>query len=348
MLNYKKAGLLGLIIILLAACAFYFGYWIRTPQYALNVISKALSQHDAETFSQYVDLDNLYDKLFDDSFTAEVKPNKERANAALLTHLTAIKRLVVPVFTAATLNYVKTGNAELTGSTANDPTGRGVQLAMGMVLKLGLTNLEFKSFDGLNKNGSVATAKITIYDRQLEKELPLLLKMQAGPDGHWKLVSLDDIPAYLKLRQTALDAKLKELNKPKAAKIATIARILDGKDAPQFQVLVVRQPNLTYALKAFFSLVNLSSKDIASVSGIMKIYDKENVQRFATSFEAGHIAAGKLLYTSNTWELNPYIADQQILRRIKMAEVKAVFEITSIIFSDRTSITLQDRLPDFQ
>ena len=95
-----------------------------------------------------------------------------------------------------------------------------------------------------------------------------------------------------------------------------------------------------------FTLVNTSPKDIASVSGIMRIYDKENTVRFVTSFEAGKIAAGKQLRTSNTWELNPYLADQQMLSRAKVSGLKASFEITSVIFADKSSISLQDRLPE--
>lgn len=144
MSKFKKPALISLMILILAAAAFYFGYWIRTPQYALQTVASSIQNHDTAKFSRYVDLDNLYDKLFDDCLAAEVKPNKERTNAALLTHLAAIKRLVVPVFKAATVNYVKTGNAELTAGQADDPTGRGAQLAMGMAWKLGLANIEFK------------------------------------------------------------------------------------------------------------------------------------------------------------------------------------------------------------
>jgi len=346
MSKFKKPALISLMILILAAAAFYFGYWIRTPQYALQTVASSIQNHDTAKFSRYVDLDNLYDKLFDDCLAAEVKPNKERTNAALLTHLAAIKRLVVPVFKAATVNYVKTGNAELTAGQADDPTGRGAQLAMGMAWKLGLANIEFKRLEGITRSGQEAVANLTVYDRQLDKDFPVHLRMRPNQDHYWQIVAVDDIPDYLKQRQEVLDVKLKELNGPKAAKIASIVRLLEDRDAPQMQLLVVRQPTLSYALKMVFTLVNTSPKDIASVSGIMRIYDKENTVRFVTSFEAGKIAAGKQLRTSNTWELNPYLADQQMLSRAKVSGLKASFEITSVIFADKSSISLQDRLPE--
>ena len=49
-----------LIVAVLAAGAFYFGYWVKTPQYTLNLIANAVVNHDTAAFEKHVDLDNLF------------------------------------------------------------------------------------------------------------------------------------------------------------------------------------------------------------------------------------------------------------------------------------------------
>lgn len=45
--NKKIYKIIGLIVLLiLAGCAFYFFYWVKTPQYSLKLIQESVQNHD--------------------------------------------------------------------------------------------------------------------------------------------------------------------------------------------------------------------------------------------------------------------------------------------------------------
>jgi hypothetical protein len=98
-------------------------------------------------------------------------------------------------------------------------------------------------------------------------------------------------------------------------------------------------------ISADFALTNLGTRDILSVSGIVTIKDADGTVRFTDAFEAGSIPAGKTSSAHNSWALNPFVEDQQKLTSNTKQQISGSFAVTSVIFTDHTSLTLLDRLP---
>ena len=58
--SHKRIMLIvGAIVILAAIAAFYLLYWVKTPQYSLNIIKESVAKHDLMTFERHVNLQNI-------------------------------------------------------------------------------------------------------------------------------------------------------------------------------------------------------------------------------------------------------------------------------------------------
>ena len=55
-----KYLLLFAVIAIAAAVAWYFAYWVKTPQYSLGLIGSAVQKHDFAAFEKHVDMETLY------------------------------------------------------------------------------------------------------------------------------------------------------------------------------------------------------------------------------------------------------------------------------------------------
>ena len=71
----KKIGLEILAVVILGL-AFFFFYVVKTPQYSLYLIHKAVQSHDTVSFEQHVDLDTIYSKGIDDLIASGLKGKK--------------------------------------------------------------------------------------------------------------------------------------------------------------------------------------------------------------------------------------------------------------------------------
>ncbi len=70
--SLKKVGL-ALLAVIVIGFAFYNLYWVKTPQYSLTLIQKAIQTHDVNSFEQHVNLDSIYNKGIDDLLAASMK-----------------------------------------------------------------------------------------------------------------------------------------------------------------------------------------------------------------------------------------------------------------------------------
>jgi hypothetical protein len=336
-----------LIVAVLAAGAFYFGYWVKTPQYTLNLIANSVVNHDTAAFEKHVDLDNLFSQLFDDAIAAEFHLQTAPANPFLQNQIIGIKSTIVPVFTGMAKNFVQSGTIGSALDAAGTNAGRGGQLAEGMAVKLGVPYMVYKNITGVTKNGdNEAIVSLSIEDKQTGKALPVRFRMVRLEDGTWQIKQVANVKEYLEARQAAIAAKLAELNKPIQDQINAAVKIVDsGAKAPRFTFLSLVEGLPVAGIGADFSLTNLGTKDILSVSGSVTIKDAEGTPRFTDGFEVGGIQAGKTISAHNSWALNPFVDDQQKLAANTKQQISGSFAITSVIFKDNTSLTLMDKLP---
>ena len=86
-----KYLLLFAVIAIAAAVAWYFAYWVKTPQYSLGLIGSAVQKHDFAAFEKHVDMETLYSSAYDDVVVASFLVNN--INKFYFKTKTAIKKL---------------------------------------------------------------------------------------------------------------------------------------------------------------------------------------------------------------------------------------------------------------
>ena len=106
-----KYLLLFAVIAIAAAVAWYFAYWVKTPQYSLGLIGSAVQKHDFAAFEKHVDMETLYSSAYDDVVVASF--GNERLSSPILAALVQnIKGVAVPILIDQTRQYVNGGTME--------------------------------------------------------------------------------------------------------------------------------------------------------------------------------------------------------------------------------------------
>ncbi len=108
--SHKKIILIvGAIVILAAMAAFYLLYWVKTPQYSLNIIKESVAKHDLMTFERHVNLQNIGTQAIDDMIATTISP-EDRKKPLIIGMINMVKAAAVPAFITQTQKYVETGN----------------------------------------------------------------------------------------------------------------------------------------------------------------------------------------------------------------------------------------------
>ena len=200
----RTATMLAIIMLALAvgSILWYFFIHARSPEYALDEIRDAVLSQDAEKFERYVNLDlatgKLYDDVTRDLFTEDTSLTPQtRAKATSFYQL--IKPQVSAGIKTTLLSYAASGEWQLPGGLL-----RGRQLGIdfeNFLERTQLKNITPVAIEGVDRDGSTATARIKAKDETTQTELTLLVAMEQSADGHWQV-------AYIKNYRDCLDRLL--------------------------------------------------------------------------------------------------------------------------------------------
>ena len=195
----------GVIVLAIAVLAWYLGYYIQRPAYALEQAAAALTAHDAEAFQRRVNINAVtaagYDDLTYVLFSGDTHlKEKERNKSGKFYE--SIKDSVAGGMAQSILTAVGSGTW---------PTPEGVDPLKGRQLGIDfeylmecshLRDTELLSIGETAWDGSAAVASIQVRDGGTGIEFPLQLRMERGPAG-WQIVRVTNYRAYLEAVQSA-------------------------------------------------------------------------------------------------------------------------------------------------
>ena len=200
----------GVIILTIAVLAWYLGYYIQRPAYALDQAAAALTAHDAEAFQRRVNINAVtmagYDDLTYVLFSGD-------------THLKEKERNKSGKFYENVKDGVAGGIAQsiLTAiGSGTWPTPEGVDPLKGRQLGIDfeylmecshLRDTTLLHIDSIVRDGNTAMANITVRDEGTDLEFPLQLRMERGDMG-WQVVRIVNYRAYLEAVQKAAASNL--------------------------------------------------------------------------------------------------------------------------------------------
>ena len=331
-ISNKVKGLILLLALVIAGMCFYFFYWIKTPEYSMNMIVEAVEKHDVATFERHVDLEALLSKGYDDFVLYNVADLKPEEIKKAQVSSWAMK----PTFIGATKNvlnqYVESGKPSLEAEK-----NRGAAILMK---KMGLGATDYKGTGAVTKNGSDAVVEVKLLNSYYNKEFVLKVRMAQLGDGTWQIVGIENLAQYLDEASKARKEKLAVLNKPIKEDLATYIVA----EKPELEIIPWESGK---GLKITIPMTFPKEKTIVGILGEVVISkDGKEVARKIVNFQ-GSSHMGKTSRPIDVIPLNRLAGGDSILLSTSPDKLTSEFSIIAILFSDETVIKLEEELPEF-
>ena len=345
--NHKARNItiIVLSLALMAGAAFYFFYWLKSPQYSLKLIRDAVQRHDAVTFEKYVDVNNLNSRAIDDMVTATISP-EDAQNPLLSTMVLMVKNTALPHFNSQMRTYVATGS--FAPSQQND---EGQQIAALAATRTGLENLTFQGVDNAERKNDMATVTCTMRDTKLAQDFKVKLLMQRLPDQTWRLEEIANLSEFLVAHDDAVSAKLSKLNEPISAEIDSKVQVIkDGSKVYKVERVDTAVSGIQLSsVKAAFSF-KLLDPNVTRVRGNVEFYDKDNQVLFSRAFDSEGLDLSKqkdgIWSFADEWRLNSFDTMDKKLLAADMSTAKTGIVFTGVTMKDGKEINFLTSLPE--
>lgn len=347
MLEKQKKLIVGLLIVVLCALAYYFFYWIKTPQYSLNLIRDAVKAHNTEKFERHVDLDTLLNKGYDDVIAYYMKTEGKdlggfqaiAAGAAQLVKPSVTASLKSEILKSVSGNKetVSDKNGESLNKNQNNQQNQQNQQNQlnNAVDKIANNNTEVKDISVIAKESEVSTVAITLFNKDLNKNFDLKLKMNKLENGEWRIKEITNLIEFLENIKAAEIAKAKEIDKTAKENIYkhVTGRLKEGSRNSSGGWFP------TYTLSMTVDIKNITDKEVKNVKFFVKDFDGNGEFVKNVDFDIIPSIPANGTYTAKTTiKLNEFDAkDKKIITEDLRNHIVLVYTM-SLETSDGTKI----------
>lgn len=218
----KAAKIMGIVILIVAIIGGWYNfYYIKTPEYSLDILQEAVKKHDVEKFKKHVDLESVLSNSVDDLFAIEFKDkvNNEAANEFAKGLVAVLKPTIVSTLKTEIIKSVETGTWQInenTGSSSDNSTADN-KASASMISDIGAKDVSFNSMQYVKKDGDISHTGIEIITPALSTPFTLDFQMNKNDDGTWKITKITNFKEYAEEIVAAKKDDLKkyiELTKP--------------------------------------------------------------------------------------------------------------------------------------
>lgn len=347
----------GIVVLAIIGLLFYFLYWVKTPAYSLNLIREAIEKHDLVKFEKHVDTESLYNRAFDEVVQKNLTNSGYENNQLVMGLVGMLKKTAVDELINQTKKYVETGDFEIPGQKAapaktNQPDGKDV--ANNLNKNAGISYIQFKGVENTQKDGKIAVVTTKVYDKRVDKDFVVKLKMRELEDGEWKVVEAANLTEYLEEREKAIVEKLNALNKPIQEQIDKLIQIVDTEVEAVNENSFFPMYRLKYRVRYKLAQTEKKIRDLQGVylisddngkdiygqkvkhNKLLSIYERadyspEKVYRF--SFQSGST-------------LNPFIPSEEKIIKQGVNSFKHQFKVYCLGLEDGTVLELLTEIPE--
>ncbi|BEU87659.1 hypothetical protein TAMA11512_11230 [Selenomonas sp. TAMA-11512] len=208
MTRVSRAGKIRLyaVLVLVAAAVvgcgiWYFSYYTKSPDYAVERIQEAIEQKNQEMFLRYVDLDAVLDSSIDALLLGVVEFDDQmpaEARAAMMSYLRMFKMPLVTTLKQEILHYV--ANGEWMQADAEEQSEN--PLDMNAVLtRTGLSGLQFRQIDYItqDKEAGTAAAGVRVFQTDAAEEFVFDVELVQNEGKGWQVKSIRNFQDFIML-----------------------------------------------------------------------------------------------------------------------------------------------------
>ena len=335
MKNKKALTLTLLICVALAAAAFYFLYFIRTPAYALNQARIALKEHDTAKFEQYVDVQCVLDNAFEDIIKAESKINNDNifSNPFAMGILHMLKPAVVDLLKQEALDRIA---AKPVQSNQDNQVVDPVPDAMRRNLErhIPLDKLTVKDLKLTKQDRDQATAHLVLHNESLNKDFLAQLHLEANDQGDWQIKKVSNLSELIIQLSAAKKAKQAADNKP------IMERLNRAVQTSEVDLNISADSNSKESEPQMLLLASLSATNRTNVAINRMYYDVTIVDEQGKELYSypehfrGYIAPAQTMQLETSKTLNAMLPDDKRLMGLDLSKLKGRIQITYIAFDD--------------
>ena len=322
--------LMGCII---AAVSSYQHIYMKTPDYAVSQVIRAVRAGDTETVNRHVDEGALSGQFFD----ALVSHTSDSTDESFLLNIIR-SPLRASFITTANL-YLNWG---LAGNTDNDEyqkTETNLRRTLKSAgLSVPLAGWHLNGADWSHDN----TVKLYLYNDRLGATIPCTVTLEQTPSHTWMITGLADPEAFLNDLREVMKQELTEYNQPTQKKIDAIMTVRNVSSK------IVSGQGRTFLRLSYTPVFRKDRTDIAAVKAVYTLRrDSDKVVLYTSPLRLS-TSAEKRTYESQ-FLLNPLIPSQyNLIRSQTLDGMTGELHITAITLKDGTSFSLADTLPDGQ
>ena len=205
----KITCLVGFLIVIFGFC-FYFFYWVQRPMYSLNMIRSAVVERNVEKFEEYVDLNSIYDKAYDeyvltvvDRYSEQNNKNKGLnrtiAKALAVSAVKVFKGDVVHSLKETTIESIKgrDGKATLPDEKKTNAGTLFIKVADSICENNDLKGLRAEKIDVPVVTDGTAEGYAVFRNKEGGDPLTVKFRMKQTENGYWKIVEILNVREIL-------------------------------------------------------------------------------------------------------------------------------------------------------
>lgn len=200
LLGKGKMRLLIAVLVALAALvgggAYYFGYYVKTPEYAVRMMGEAVAAHDQAKLERYADVARIVETSSDAFLEGMMDADRvlsEEARIAVSSFAQMFRMSVSMSFQDAIREAVRAGG--WSGASGSGPAD--VRLILD---RAGLSQMEPRGFEGIERTAEGGTeALFRVFQREANEEFVFRARMEKAEDGAWRATEIVNFREFIAL-----------------------------------------------------------------------------------------------------------------------------------------------------
>ena len=186
-LDKRVLAVIVFLLLVAIGVGYYFYYWIRRPEYSMEIIRKALATGDINTFTRHVDLDSIYTRAFMDAAYAVDQKNPDEFSRTIAAGLQKNRKDdTVKRFKEVTLSAMQKKKEDHLDLVSYGILGKAIDIFCNNLEKENPAIL-FAGFKVIATSDENTDIRVVFYDVEKKKNIVMDFRMDKMNDGKWKI-----------------------------------------------------------------------------------------------------------------------------------------------------------------